>query len=316
MRLLVLLLVSSWWGFGGEPLRVSYTPMPVSTPLLLADAMGSFQKAGLDVQLKEYSLGKLALEDMSKGTLDVAAAAVTPLVYKHFNGDDFRIFTTMASSTGMIALAARKDFGILKIADIAGKRVGVPAGTSGEYFFETMRVLNRIPKDSVRVVDGSMDFLVNGLREGSLDVVSTWEPDIQRLRHDLTNRLTLFYGAGVYTFTWSLAALPGTIQARRADLEKLTRVLSEMAEIIEVNPGKAREELTRRMGERGKELSAHLEEARFRPHLGQELLVQMEGEARWILARDGKTNRPPNFLGSLDTSILKKVKPSAVSLIE
>jgi sulfonate transport system substrate-binding protein len=316
MRFILILFISSLWAAAGEVLRVSYTSMPVSTPILLAREMGSFEKAGLNVELKEYALGKIALEDMSKGTLDVAAAAVTPLVYKYFAGEDFKIFSTIASSTGMIALAARRDFGISKIRDIQGKRIGMAKGTSSEFFLETMRVLNRIPRGSVRVEHRSVDGLLNGLRDGSLDVVSIWEPELETLRNDLTNRLSLFYGNGLYTFTWSLVALPRTIESRRGDLEKLLRVLAETAEYVEANPQKAREELIRTLGRRGKDISLRIEEAHFRPQLSQELLVQMEGEARWIVTRDGLTNRPPNFLKRLDTSILKKVEPSAVSVIE
>jgi NitT/TauT family transport system substrate-binding protein len=316
MRSLLMLIITSLCSLGAEALRVSFSPMPVSAPMLLAAERGAFEKAGLKIELKEYALGKLALEDLSKGNLDVAAAAVTPLVYKHLAGDDFKIFSTVASSTGMIALVARRDFGVSQIGDIQGKRVGVTAGTSGEFFFETMRVLNRIPRGAVRVEDRSVEALVSGLREGSLDVIAMWEPDIQRLRNDLTNRLTLFYGNGVYTFTWNLVALPKTIERRRGDLEKMLRVLFETAEFMEANPEKAREAFAQKTGARVTDSSLHIEEAQYRPRLGQDLLVQMEGEARWILTRDGSSNRPPNFLNRLDTSILKKVKPSAVSVIE
>src|SRR5690242_7326811 len=109
--------------------------MPVSVPVVYANERGLFKKAGLDVEVREVELGKFALDDLISGKLDIAYAAVTPIVYKCMAGADFRILATAASSTGMVALAARKDLGIEKLGDIRGKRIGIAQQTSGEYFF-------------------------------------------------------------------------------------------------------------------------------------------------------------------------------------
>jgi NitT/TauT family transport system substrate-binding protein len=299
-----------------EPLRISVTRMPVSAPVFVAREHGLFKQAGLDVEFREYELGKTSLKDLSAGKLDVAFAAVTPIVHKCMAGDDFKILATVASSTGLVALAARKDFGIQKISDIQGKRIGLIRGTSGEFFFETLRVLNRIPTDGMKIVPCTLEGMEDGLRNGSLDVVSTWEPQIQELRMSLTNRLALFYGDGLYTFSWNMTALASTIARRRAELEKFVDVLFQAADLIEADPEQVATELVTKLGQQGRELSIGLKEVRYRPQLGQELLVQLEGETRWIINRDQRTNAAPNFLRWLDTSILKKDHPSAVTVIQ
>jgi ABC-type nitrate/sulfonate/bicarbonate transport system substrate-binding protein len=300
----------------GEPLRVSITRMPVSAAVVLAKEQGLFKKAGLDVQLREFELGKTALEDLINGNIDVAFAAVTPIVYKCMAGEEFKILATASSSTGMVALAARKDLGIEKITDIRGKRIGLARQTSGEYFFDTMRVLNRIPRDAVSVENRTVQAMMDGLMNGSLDMVSIWEPQLQTLRQNLTNKLVLFYGEGLYTFSWNMVVLPRTIDRRRAELEKFMDVLFAAADLIEADPARAAAELVNGLGAKGRELTITFKENRYRPQLGQELLVQMEGEARWIINRDQRTNAPPNFLRWLDTSILKKARPSAVTVIQ
>lgn len=290
--------------------------MPVSASVFVAKERGLFKKAGLQVETREYELGKTALEDLLAGRVDVAFAAVTPVVYSCMAGDNFKIIATVASSANMVALAGRKDLGIQKVADIRGKRVGLISGTSGEFFFETMRVLNRVPKDSVVVENRTVQGLVAGLQDGSLDLISTWEPQVQILRLTLTNRLALFYGDGLYTFSWNMIVLPETISKRREELEKFIDVLFETAGLIESNPDAVTAELVQRYGAAGRDLTLGLKETRFRPQLGQELLVQMEGEARWIINRDARTNSPPNFLRWLDSSILKKAHASAVTVIQ
>jgi sulfonate transport system substrate-binding protein len=291
------------------------TPMPVSAPVLLARELGWFTKAGLKVELKEYSLGKLALEDLSLGKLDLACAAVTPLVYRSLGGEDFRIVSTIASSTGMVALVARKDAGIHQLSDLAGKRVALSKGTSGEFFFDTLRVLHRLPKAQLQVEDRSLEALLQGIQDGSVDVVSLWEPQITQLERAMPGRLTSFYGNGLYTFTWNLVALPSTINNRGEEIRTLLKVLIDAAAFVEKQPRAAQERL-RQLGDTGHDLARLLEQVRCRPVLSQDLLVQLEAEARWVMARDGKTNSQPNFLRFIDRSLLEAVDPSAVTLIK
>ncbi len=303
-------------GSPSAPLRLSSTIMPVSAPLLLARELGWFQKAGLNVQIKEYALGKIALEDMEKGELDLAFAAVTPLIYKRLANDDFRILATVAASTSMVAIVARKDRGISQITHLAGKRVGVSMGTSGEFFFDTMRVLHRLPAGSVNIQDCSVPALIAGMQDGSLDAGSLWETHIARLQRAMPGQFQFFYANGLYEFSWNLVALPATISARRGEIEKVLRVLFDVAHFIETKPAAARGLLVSRLGPDGQDFAARLAETRFRPHLSQSLLVQLEAETRWVLSRDGKPGPVPNYLRSVDSSILKAVRPAAVTLIQ
>jgi hypothetical protein len=86
--------------------------------------------------------------------------------------------------------------------------------------------------------------------------------------------------------------------------------------LIESDPEEVAADLVEKLGDSGRELVIGLKDNRFTPHLGQELLVQMEAESRWIISRDARTNAPPNYLRHLDTSILRKSNRSSVTVIE
>jgi ABC-type nitrate/sulfonate/bicarbonate transport system substrate-binding protein len=160
-----------------------------------------------------------------------------------------------------------------------------------------------------------LDGLVAGIRDGSLDAASLWEPQLSELSRALPGQLAYFYGNGLYTFSWNLVGLPSTLAARRSDIEKLLRVLNEAAEFIEREPQAAKEHLEG-LGERGADFAHVLGQANYRPVLSQDLLVQLEAESRWVLARDGKGERIPNYLRFLDSSFLQEVIPSAVTIIK
>ena len=298
------------------PIRISVTSMPVSAPVWIARDLGLFEKAGVQVVIKPYSLGKLALEDLKRHELDLASAAVTPLVYARLAGEEFRIVANLSTSTGLVAVVARKDRDITNPSDLAGKTIGISAGTSAEFFFDCMRVLYRVPKTSVKVENRSVDRLMDGVQDGSLDGICIWEPLISQLKRKMPGKLAYFYGPGLFTFSWNLVALPETVQNRRGEIEKIMAALFEAAEFIQENPDDAGQVLIKGLGENGRDVADHLDEARFTPVLDQDLLVRLEAESRWIIARDGKTNATPNFLRCIDTSILKKVRPGAVTLIQ
>lgn len=313
LQLCALVLIAG--AQGAEPLRISNTTMPVSASLLLASELGWLKDAGLNVQIKDYPLGKLALEALAQDEIDIAAAAVTPIVFKVLAGADLRIFASVASSTGMVAIVARKDRGIASLPDLQGKKIGIALGTSGEFFFETLRVLNRIPKTSLAIEDRTLEGLVTGMKDGSLDAASVWEPQISEIHRAMPNQLSAFHGAGLYTFTWSLVAKPQLIESRKPELEKLLQTFFRVAQFIQENPDQARSILIQRYGERGRDLAKFLGQTSFLPNLSQDLLVALEGEARWVINRSSRRGPMPNFLRSIDASVLKSVRPAAVTLV-
>lgn len=290
--------------------------MPVSVSVVLAKELNWFAEAGVEVEVKEYSLGKVALEDLALGRLEIAAAAVTPLVNKALESNQFRIFATIGSSTGIVGLVARKDREILKIGDIEGKNAGVARGTSSEFLFETLRVMHRVPRSSVNIIDRDVDGLVAGIMEGSLDVISLWEPHITALSRAMPGKLTNFYAGDLYQFTWNLVATPETIEKRRLDLEKVIKTLFRASDYIQREPAAARDFLIRRLGDKGRDMARFIEQARYEPALSQDLLSMMEAEARWMMNRNDNRSPLPNFLRWIDTSILGAVRPESVTMIK
>ncbi len=100
----------------------------------VADARGLFEKNGLLVTMKNYQSGPLSLKELESGAADVATLADFPFVADSFKTGNLRIVGTLARGGGM-QIIARRDSGIEKPADLAGRRVAVPKGTIAQFFF-------------------------------------------------------------------------------------------------------------------------------------------------------------------------------------
>jgi len=79
---------------------------------MIAQARGFFSQAGLDVQIKEYKSGQLALAGFLAGESDLATTADIPIVFESLQRQDFGIIATIGSSDNEPRVIARKDRGV------------------------------------------------------------------------------------------------------------------------------------------------------------------------------------------------------------
>ena len=141
----------------------------LTAPLLVAQEKGYFKEQGLDVQIRPYQAGKLALEAMLRGEpLDMATVGPVPIAIKALDRNDFSILTTFVYSESDDKIVARKDKGIAAGGDLKGKKVGATFGTSGQFFLTNYIVLSGLSPADVRLVDLKPNDLPEALVNGEV----------------------------------------------------------------------------------------------------------------------------------------------------
>ncbi len=144
--------------------------------LHLAATEGYFADEGLDVTLQTVSHGKAALDLLIQGKADMAAAAETPFVISVLKGAPLGMAANLVRGTNVRAMVARRDRDIKAPADLVHRRIGVPQGTSGEYFLWAFCIRNKLRPESVTLVDMPPGQLADALAGGTVDAVSAWHP--------------------------------------------------------------------------------------------------------------------------------------------
>ena len=193
------------------PIRIALSSTPHAALLYIAVAQGFFSEEGLPITIVPATHGKAALDLLAQGKAEFATAAEVPFVISVLQGERLGVVATVASVSSEMAVVARRDRSIAKPVDIAGKRIGVTPGTSGEYYLWSFLIRHMISPDDVRleaVVPGQMP---KQLADGSVDAVSTWEPVKSAARDALGANAVTFSESDAYTVTHVVIGTSGFI---------------------------------------------------------------------------------------------------------
>ena len=120
-----------------EPLRIC-AGTSYSILLPIAAQKGLFAREGLNVELKQYAIGRDAMEAMLAGNCDVATTADTPVADYGIVRDDLRVIAGIAKSDALNCLVAAKDSGIRRASDLKGHAIGVTKGTAPHFFLDIL----------------------------------------------------------------------------------------------------------------------------------------------------------------------------------
>jgi ABC-type nitrate/sulfonate/bicarbonate transport system substrate-binding protein len=298
------------------PLRVAVSSTPHASLLHLAAAIGSFAEQGIAVELVPVSHGKAALDKLAAGEVELAAAAEVPFVVGVLQGQPWSVLASVASTNSEMALVARRDRGITGPADLAGKRVGVTLGTSGEYFLWAWMIRQRLPADALMQVDLAPNRLAQALAEGSVDAVATWQPVRQQAERALGANGLTFTAPLSYTTTHVVVGRQSTLAADPPAMGRFVRALLKAEAFARRQQQQALDLVAQRLKLPAAELQPLWTGLSLRVDQRQSQLITWEDEARWALARGYVPAQPvPNLLPHLDLAPLAAEAPGRVTVV-
>lgn len=299
-----------------ERLTLAVPAAPHAALLHLAAAKGLFADEGLEVQIVSVSHGKVALELLAAGKADLAAAAELPFVVEVMNGQPLAIVASVASATSEMAVIARRDRGIQRPGDLSGKRVGVTRGTSGEYFLWAFLIRHKLALDAITVIDLPPDQLDKQLANGVLDAIAAWQPTRFRAETALGAGAITLTEPSAYTASYVVAGQVGYLRQHPQAIEKLLRALLKAEDSLQAEPLRAQQMVADRLGVAAAALQSSWRDQAFRVDLLQPLLITLEDEARWAMARGhAPKGAVPNFLPHLYLDALLAVRPVRVTVV-
>jgi sulfonate transport system substrate-binding protein len=118
-------------------LRLAVHGSLMGAPDVIAIREGYFKDAGLDVDWRRFALGKEGRDAMIAGAIDVNATAPTPFLIgldKAVPYTAIGVNSVFCSATHVVVLKS-SDFN--SVAQLRGKKIGLPKGTITEYVFMT-----------------------------------------------------------------------------------------------------------------------------------------------------------------------------------
>jgi sulfonate transport system substrate-binding protein len=130
-----------------------------------------------------YQYGPPLNEAALGDELDCTNSGIVPTINLVAKSDDWIIVGRQVDF--LVAIVARKDSGIKTVADLRGKKIGVPfAGGSHPYALARLRdngLADGTGPDNVQVVNLAPSEHALALEQGVVDAVAVWEPTISLL---------------------------------------------------------------------------------------------------------------------------------------
>jgi NitT/TauT family transport system substrate-binding protein len=312
----LILMSSSACAVAAEPLRISLPRSPLVLPFYVAEDQGYFAAEGIYLTTKDAIGGVHSMEDLRIGAADLATASETVVMFNSFKSKDFAVVATFAISDGDLKLLSRAGNGINEVGQLAGRRVGNIVGSAAHYFLHMQLVLHGLDPGSVKLVNLQPDAMKAALERGDVDAIAVWEPYAFMTSKALPDAKVLPTTKG-YDLRFNLIAHKRLLSVRDGDLVKLLRALDRASTFITAEPAKAQLILKTRLKLEQAFIDWIWPTYKYRLALEQSLIKSLEGEARW--ARQGghvAADRSPNYLHYLHSGPLRKVRPSAVTVMD
>jgi NitT/TauT family transport system substrate-binding protein len=178
----------------------------------------------------------------SAGQADLATNSETQALRGAVEHPDLRFIFTVAECPYRIV--ARRSAGIARLADLRGKRIGTQLESSAEFFLDAMlRTAGLTAKDVTRVpfmahTEAPISLLPEALRNGAIDAVALWEPQVQRSKVALGADAIAFYDPAIYTEKFNLCTTQASLDdpAMRRRIVAFVRALITAARRLKVEP--------------------------------------------------------------------------------
>ena len=288
----------------------------LTSAVWVAEEKKFFVEEGLNVTIRGFDSGRLSFQSMLSGDVDLSTVAPTPIMFSSFDRNDFAVLATFVYSDDDVKVIGRLDRGIQTAKDLIGKRVGTPAGTTGQFVLNTFLVHNEIPASNITEVSLSPSKLPDSLESGDVDAIVIWEPHANKARKRLQENAVWLPSSNLYRETFNLMVMKAFASRHPQAMEEVLRALYKATTFIQTNKEASQEIVSRRLGLDRLEMAELWDDFVFEISLDHSLLVTLEDEARWAIeSRLTQRGEIPDYLDFIYPDALRRAKPQAVTLI-
>jgi ABC-type nitrate/sulfonate/bicarbonate transport system substrate-binding protein len=301
---------------GIEKLTLGVATGGYSALIYVAEKKNLFRKQGLDVSIRDFQAGAMAVDGLVADQVDVATASGFVLVRESFERNDVRAFAAISAARD-VELVGNTLKGIKTPEDLRGKKIGTLSGSVAEFFLGTWLTDYGISiKDEIQLVHLQPSQLAGALAQGRIDAAAVFAPFSFDTKNALKGTAFAWPLQGGRDYYFLLITKEPWIKDHPAGPVRLLKALLEAERFLNANKREAQAIVEERLKITHPTLLSVWEQNEFSLQLNQDLLILMEDEARWLIQRNRTPKSAvPNYLNFFYLDAIDKVKPEAVNLI-
>ena len=220
-------------------------------PTFVGVEKGIYLKHGIDLKLKVISTGPESAKALQAGEAQFAPQSLSPWIVSVERGWP-GVAVVIGHGSGSaanfdqpIALVARKDSGIQKVADLAGKKLGFAPGSASDFWARVLLKRHNVPEGRVTILNTRIPDSLPALQSGSVDAIAVWEPYVTMLLEKVPGTLLVARGGGLIGQINIIAAHKDLIQSNPDLVFRFVLAQSEAAQYARQRPGETAEMATR-----------------------------------------------------------------------
>jgi ABC-type nitrate/sulfonate/bicarbonate transport system substrate-binding protein len=308
---------------GQAPLRkitIGIQVSPAMTLVMVAKDKGFFRNEGLNVELKEFTAGKFALQAFLARSIDFAVSGEVPVCLATLQQNDIRVITQVVeSTTNEVRVVALKDASTTSPADyfkMKKRKLATSFGGGPEFYTYNFIKRNNIAKEQVEILSQTPADMPAALESRSVDAISIFDPFAFIAEKRMTGKVVTFSDPRLYSELYVLDARPEQTEKMPEVCEALVRALVKSAEFIDKDPETAKQVMQNYTKLDRDVIEGIWGNFAFRPALNQKLVDYWNAQAIWAkeTAKVTPDTKVPNFRDVIEARFLKGIRPDAVKL--
>ncbi len=282
--------------------------------LYIAQQQDFFTKNGIDLVVKNYATGPLAVQALNKGEVDLTSTGEYPVVGQVMSGIDMQVLCSMDEYHAFYVVA-RTDLGVSSVADLKGKKVGLVQKALPEFYFGRFLTVNNVDPASVTVLNVAPADWVSSITSGAVDALVVNQASLVGVETQLAGRYIAWdvqnyqqaYGLVYCSAAW--------LDQNKAAAGRFLKALSQAEDYFNRHKDESRALLKSKFNYSDEYLAALWPEHAYGLSLSQSLVAAMEDEARWMAANGLSAQTAiPDFMKNMYREGLANLKPDAVNL--
>jgi ABC-type nitrate/sulfonate/bicarbonate transport system substrate-binding protein len=294
---------ASW----GGPKNVAMLP-------LIAESKGFFAQAGLDAKRQDLQTGKLAMDALNSGKLDIGILVDTNIAFGKFQPMKLKVVAVMSEKTDD-AIVARKDKGITDAKQLVGKKIGVTLGTTSHAMAVDYLQKNNIALNSVTFVNQPPPALQAALIKGDIDAAALWQPSRFNAKATLQDNALELKATPPHKVYALVVVREDYAQQHKTEISQFLKALIQAEKYTKQNQQEAQSILSEQVGIPANVLSSSWQDYSFGVNMSKDFLASIEKQSKWIIESQPEFSQKatPQYSEVLAPEYLKEVDSSRVS---
>lgn len=227
---------------GAEPAKVRFgyiADFAGAAVLAAADKQGLWARHGLEPELKVFTNGPLQIQALGSGDIDFGYIG-SGATWLPASGKAKIIAPNMLGMADRVIV--HPGSGISSIADLKGKKIGVPEGTSGDMILELALKEAGLTGKDVEKVNMDPSTVVTAFSGKQIDAAAIWYPLIDTIKKNVPDLVELTKSEDYYpalSFPSSFVARNELVGEDAATVTKVLKVLQEGNDWVAANTAEA-----------------------------------------------------------------------------